>query len=153
MNKPLYDFTKYQDKSGPVFTISYTDDRYQSHELIQCRGARIELPREKGIQGFIEAALKATDQEHDTAKAFRFPVVGVEFKFASGGATYLSGWALGPPKDFHFPPLDKLAPKTYPCPSCTGKDDAHLMTNDYLPQTSEEMFILLNGRAISIRIY
>lgn len=101
----------------------------------------------------------ATDFEHDSAYAFRLPLLAVEFKAVWWHQVHFNA-LINPnePDDFHVPlpgynPLEH--PKTEQCPEerCQG-EHAHLIVPEgmYVPPFEPELFKLVAGRPVEIVI-
>lgn len=99
----------------------------------------------------------ATDFEHDSAYAFRLPLVAVELKAVWYHNAHFT--ALIQPydeEDFHVPlpgynPLEH--PDTEKCDRCTG-EQAHLIVPEgfYVPPFEKELFKLVAGRPVEVSI-
>jgi hypothetical protein len=89
----------------------------------------------------VGARMDATDFEHDSAWAFCFEVVGLEFQYLDNGSAYFAGWIGGRDPDSFRVPTPGYDPNKAPdagsCPSCKG-DDKHLMVPFYMPSKTDE---------------
>lgn len=101
----------------------------------------------------------ATDFEHDSAYAFRLPLVAVELKAVWWHTLHIDALVQPyDPEDFHVPlpgynPLEH--PDTEPCQAeqCRGKQ-AHLIVPEglYVPPLEMELFNLVAGRPVEVTI-
>jgi hypothetical protein len=133
---------------------------YQRTEWIRC--GEIDLferdsHHHKGVWQLKAFLDKVTDFEHDSASAFRFELVGVEFNHITYGGTTLSGWIkAGDPEAFRVSPDPNYNPLllkgTTKCRQCKGKD-SHLIVPEgyYIPPIDEDFYNLCSGRKVEIR--
>ena len=118
------------------------------------------LMREVGRMGddlwFVESFIDgATDNTHDQAKAFRIPVIGLEFKHKSIGMMRFTAWvesnrdALGDLEEFHVPDPDHdFFEEISFCDRCQEK---HSFTR-YLPKPDQNLYEKVKGKKLEIRI-
>ena len=98
-----------------------------------------------------------TDVEHDSAWAFSFNVIGLQFEFSLFGGLLFSAYIA--PYDswdgeIRVPrTAEELVADLEKCRRCKGKD-AHQVSDNYLPAVRPpEDFRDLYGKRIEIRIY
>lgn len=108
---------------------------------------------------------KATDGDHDTAYAFRFTLIGVEFEFMSSGTSHFVGWIASDehasensddqfgtfrvPRNGEYDPLRMKGAQK--CDRCKGSDK-HMFVPDgfYLPPFDRELYEAVKGKQLRI---
>ncbi len=102
----------------------------------------------------------ATDREHDAAYAFQLPIIGHRFEDVLYHVTTLTAW-ISPNalSNFHVPASTfkpkgydlRNHPESYNCESCKG-DDAHIIVPYFVPPVDAELYKLVRGKRVTIRI-
>ena len=146
-----------RDDRREANTIITVHADYKGHMWICCDDIEITGRSNQSDSWTVEANNHgATDGEHDTAVMFRFALVGVTFRMASGGRVWLNGFVAGDdPGTFRVPPaewnqLEGATKCTHE--RCRGKDTRHLVVDEgrYIPPPNDELFDTLRGLRIEI---
>lgn len=114
---------------------------------------RLDHSRFKYLHAYLPVGV--TDFEHDSAYAFRLPLVGIELKDLSYHQTEIQAYIdANNPEDFHIPPPDynpMKHPKSFTCKD-KGCEKHHIIVPEgfYCPPRDPELFEKVKGKRVEI---
>jgi len=140
-----------RDSATHVTHICVVDLSYNHRNIpwIVCGSINI---RDENTFDICAYLLDAVDQEHDSAKAFCIPILGLKFKYATSGSFCFEAY-IHPrdPEGFRVPTsADELLKGAKPCKNCSyNYEDPHIIT-EYIPKPNPMLYELLRGCKIDI---
>lgn len=146
------DLSKVTRDSDTHVTYIYVVDLHWEHRnlpWIVCGSINIRDENTADVCAYLN---NAVDQEHDSAKAFCIPIIGLEFKYATSG-TFCFEAFIHPrePEGFRVPDsADELLQGAEPCKDCAyDREEPHIIT-EYIPKPNLKLYELLRGCKIDI---
>ena len=100
----------------------------------------------------------ATDFEHDSAWAFKLPLIGLEFKHAYDQGCHFTAFVHPDGfDDFHVPPIGydpRKLPEAHQCKEkgCRRNDEKHIIVPEgyYVPAKDAELYKKVRGKRVDI---
>ncbi len=143
----------------------YLEVHYERVTWIQCGEVSLRRWGKDNLEWYLEARVRdgVTDLEHDSAYAFRLPLVGVQLGELGvhHHITHLIGWISGTrEEDFHIPPPEYDPTKIKGAQRCKNGQclkegpKSHIIVPDgyWMPPVNKELFNILRGHKVEITI-
>jgi hypothetical protein len=136
--------------------ILYWDwNRENAFEWILAGQSQIMLSDRKNDNVSLDARMDATDREHDSAYAFKLPIIGLRLEHVWYHTSHFVAWVNpNEPEDFNVPDAGynpTKDPNAYRCKECKGKE-AHIIVPNFVPPSNLPLFELVKGKKIEIEI-
>jgi hypothetical protein len=165
----LREITRYSELCLTVVTVHLDWDRANMVKWLVCGQSRLIPQRERSDGTWrLEAYLTVgvTDFEHDSAYAFKLPLIGVQFDSVSYHQTQLTGWVDPNGGDESFPDFHVPRPGYNPMKlpgaelcdlgehgyTCYKKPHMIVPEKHFVPPFDAELYEAIKGKKVEILI-